>query len=121
MEQKILELHKKGISSIGISIRLNISVSAVSKVLVKNGIHSKKKLDIKYEDLYRLYIEEEKSTKDIAKIYSCVHSTINRKLHEFNIPTRSKEESKELATRQGKNTLQNQMKRRWENGQTRDF
>ena len=42
--------------------------------------------------LYRLYIIEHKSSKDIARIYSCQPSLVRRYLHRYNIQIRSKSE-----------------------------
>ena len=43
---------------------------------------------IKQEDLKRLYVDEGRSMKDIAKIYKCHEGTLHRYRREFGIPKR---------------------------------
>jgi hypothetical protein len=42
------------------------------------------------EDLYKMYIEKQISTKEIAKIYGCNTNTVRYRLNVFNIPMRQK-------------------------------
>lgn len=46
------------------------------------------KLLISYEDLYRLYVDDGKSFKEIAFIYKCSNQTICNRLKEYNIQAR---------------------------------
>ena len=42
------------------------------------------------ENLYQKYVIEKMSIKACAKYFKVSHTTVNKYLHEFNIPTRSK-------------------------------
>lgn len=46
------------------------------------------KIIIDKQELERLYIEEERSTKEIGKIFNTTSKTIVKRLHEFDIPIR---------------------------------
>ena len=54
------------------------------------------------ENLIELYINQELSTRDIAKIYNVGQTTVRRKLSEFEIETRSSKEGKNTKTYQNK-------------------
>jgi predicted DNA-binding protein YlxM (UPF0122 family) len=49
----------------------------------------KKRIIIEKEELERLYIDNQYSMVDIAKIYSVEHRTIGRLLKKYNIPIRN--------------------------------
>lgn len=112
-EQRVLELNKQHLTQKVIAKRLNISGSSVSRWLNKNGITTRKEVNISREELYRLYVEEKKSTCDIALIFKCSSCTIIKKLQVYNIPTRSKEEGIKIATEQGKYTYRKQIEGMW--------
>ena len=54
---------------------------------------SAKKIKIPKEELNELYINQKKSTTEIAEIYNCNWGTILKRLKEYNIPIRKRKES----------------------------
>jgi 5-methylcytosine-specific restriction endonuclease McrA len=52
-----------------------------------------KKWNIEKDWLITKYVDESMSTRDIAQLLGCSSKTIHRKLHEYSIPTRNREES----------------------------
>jgi len=63
--------------------KINLSISS-----------RKRKIEIAKKDLLTLYIEQQKSTVDIAKIYKCSSPTVSARLSEAGIPLRSLSERK---------------------------
>ena len=57
-----------------------------------------KKLNITYDELYNLYINQGLSTLSIAKIYNAHHSSIRDLLIKFKIRTRNISEAKRVST-----------------------
>ncbi len=53
-------------------------------------------LNIPKKELKRLYVEQEKSSNDIARIYSCSPSTVRRLLRECGLKVRTKSEARRL-------------------------
>lgn len=55
---------------------------------IKTNQQSHNRLNISRDELYDLYVNQELSSTDIAKIYNCSAKAIQNWLHRFNIPVR---------------------------------
>lgn len=63
-------------------------------MLMETGKSSNMKLKFTKEELEKLYIEEELSTRDIAKQLNISQTTVRRYLAKYNIETRKGEDAK---------------------------
>lgn len=103
-----LYINKK-LSILTISSMYNCSETLINNILSKNNIlkrngkdaeikraKKKNKYVILQTELYKLYIEDKLSCKDIALIYGCSSSLIEKKLKEYGIPTRNLSEARAL-------------------------
>lgn len=90
-KEKLENLRNYGLTLKQIAYRMGISKSAVSCRIKKWGIKSKRKemILIPKEILYKLYIEELKSTVDIGRDFNVSDTAINRQLRKHGIPVRS--------------------------------
>ena len=63
------------------------------------------KVSLNPEELHRLYIKEDYNMSDISRFYNVAHSTISRKLEEYNLKERKKrnESSEERDTDNNEN------------------
>ena len=64
------------------------------RMLMETGKSSNMKLKFTKEELEKLYIEEELSTRDIAKQLNISQTTVRRYLAKYNIETRKGEDAK---------------------------
>jgi len=116
--KKILEdfyLNQK-LSIRHIAKKLNVSYGTIQRWLIKFSIPRREgnpeKIVIPKEELLKLYVEQEKSASEIAKIYNIAHTTILDKLEKYGIEKRKdkklkdipnlKEEFRRLYTKEGK-------------------
>lgn len=83
-----------------ISVLYNTSLSSIATRLQKWGINNSdsnrfKRVVITKEVLYDLYWNKKMHPREIGIIYSCSFSTIHNHMKKYNIPTRTKSESRQ--------------------------
>jgi len=108
-DQKAIEMLKSGHNLIEVARALGRTPCAArhrnQRVwhIHKNKLPRRvKEVKIDKADLERLYHEEGLSTVEIAKIYNTTHNTIQRKMKEFGIPTRTVSEAQKIRVKAGK-------------------
>jgi len=95
----IICLYNEGMKQAEIANEFEVSQTAISTRLRKWNVSNPDgnrfiRYDIKKDDLHRLYWDEEKHPGEIAKIYGCHKITIHNFLKKYNIPRRTKSESR---------------------------
>ncbi|MCK4665847.1 HNH endonuclease [Candidatus Dependentiae bacterium] len=64
---------------------------------IKSNVQCHTSVHIRKEELVELYVNQEMSSLDIAKLYQCGSETVLRRLKKFNIPTRDRVSAIRLA------------------------
>lgn len=93
-KQDLVELHVNQDKSVAEIARiLNVCDSIVKKYLIQYNIQfknheEKRKVNIEKKDLIDLYVIQNKTLKEIGKIFNCSYSAISCQLKKYNIKTR---------------------------------
>jgi len=91
------------------SKHMDVPYRRLRKALLDSGIKirgdtgSARGFQVSKERLEELYLNQQLSTPDIAKVLGVHQATVLRKLHDAGVPTRSISEGERNATAQGKN------------------
>lgn len=92
--QQVLELYKSGISGPKISEQLNISRKLVTRILKENNIEAKSAkdyntgkriFDISREELEKLYVEQNMTSRQIADQFNVSQKTVLKAINEYSI------------------------------------
>ena len=102
IENDIINLYENNKTIEYISNKFKIHYGVIRKVLENNNIHIKNNSEIllgfnidNYKDtIIKLYIEENKSTREISEIFNVSQSTIINNLNKWNVHLKSISESK---------------------------
>lgn len=98
-KQKICELYQSGLTQAEVSEKTGVPVSTISKFMKELGVQGRQKgtsnkstrrkfSDEDINEIIRLYVEEEKTTVEIASKFGTYNTSIKRVLERYNIPIR---------------------------------
>jgi len=80
------------------------------------GLYPKPRRIIPKEELERLYLKEERSLAEVARLFSCDPDLVRNRLHYFDISIRTHTEAMSLAGKQKKTGLRGQKHSNWRGG-----
>jgi len=83
------------------------------------GLYPNPPLFIPKEELQRLYVLEERSLREIARLFSCDRELIRNRLRIFGIPIRTHTQAMSLAGKQKKIGVRGQKHSNWRGGKTK--
>ena len=98
-KQEICELYQSGLTQAEVSEKTGVPVSTISKFMKELGVQGRQKgtsnkstrrkfSDEDINEIIRLYVEEEKTTVEIASRFGTYNTSIKRVLERYNIPIR---------------------------------
>lgn len=98
-KEEIIKMYGDGYKQIEIAIHFDVSQTAISSRLRKWGVSNPdgnrfKKIDIPKDVLYDLYWNKELHPVKIGEKFGCSVMTVHHNLQKYNIPTRTKSESR---------------------------
>ena len=91
-KSKLLKDYQDGMTQKELAYKYSKDASSINELLHKSGIEIRddKTIDLDMSQVKKLYLEDKKSSEDIAKMFDVCHTTILNKLHDNGVKVRDR-------------------------------